>query len=294
MSELGHLGIDLGGTTITTGVFQPGESEPREILEEALDQFDKPGEWISTIVDRIPSARDIPWVVGVPSPVYQGRTIAETPNLPDSWSGDALGDAFESADLEVRLENDANLAALGEAHHGAGTNVESLILLTLGTGIGGGIIVRNQLVRGHTGAGAEIGHMNLEPAGRRCGCGDTGCFERYGSATGLEITYRNLCEESLSAREIVQASDDNPLAGEAVRQTGLYLGRGIADLINLLEPELILFSGGMARSLDQFLPWIKKSREQHVFAKRARDIPMKRAQLDRPALAGTTALTEKD
>jgi len=290
MSEFNHVGIDLGGTTISTGLFRSGNREPETIVDHDLDQFQAPEEWIRTLLNEDQSLADIPWVIGVPSPVYDRTYIAETPNLPDTWSGESLEQAFRSADLDVRLENDANLAALGEAHHGAGTDVDSLILLTLGTGIGGGIVIGNRLVRGHSGAGAEIGHMTIEPGGRVCGCGDTGCFERYGSASALETTYRDLSEESRSAREIFESSNDNQLAREAIRQTGLYLGRGIADLINLLEPERILFSGGMSRSLNKLLPWIKKSREQHVFAERARDIPMLPAELDQPALAGTLVL----
>jgi glucokinase len=216
--------------------------------------------------------------------------VAETPNLPKAWTGTAITDALKDRDIEFHLENDANLAALGEHHFGPGRDVRNLVLLTLGTGIGGGIIVDDGILRGATGAAAEVGHLTLEPGGRLCGCGHTGCFEQYGSARGLEQTYESLAGEHRSAREIAKRANGDPLAREAMTQTGLYLGRGLAQIINLLEPGLVLFSGGLAGSLEHLRPHIRAGLDTHVFASRARSIPLKRADRDQPALMGTHAL----
>lgn len=292
LSSVESVGVDIGGTTITTGFFTSDWEEPVSIEEQSLEQFNRPGDWLATRLDQTPSLSEASWVIGVPSPVKNQSSVAETPNLPDAWADQAIPETFEQRGIGVQLENDANLAVLGEFHHGAGKDVENLLLLTLGTGIGGGIIVNNQLMRGETGAGAEVGHFVLEPGGRLCGCGNTGCFERYGSARGLEMTYQQLANDSLSAREIAERTEDDPLAEEAITQTGLYLGRGIANLVNLLEPGLILFAGGLSRSLDKLLPSIRQNRDANLFADRARDIPMERARLDNPALMGARILAE--
>lgn len=286
----GQVGVDIGGTTMTVGLFKPGEQHPSQLEKQSIDQFQSPEEWLGKWLDRESTLIDRDWIIGVPSPVQHGETMAETPNLPEGWQGQAIPESFRRAGVEFRLENDANLAALGEAHYGAGRDVDNLLLLTLGTGIGGGIVIDNHLFRGTTGAGAEVGHLTLEPGGRLCGCGGTGCFERYGSATGLEITYEQLSNRTRSARDIMETFGSDPLAREAVIQTGLYLGRGLADLVNLLEPGLVLFSGGLSHGLERLLPWIKQARDANLFAGRARDIPMRRVDRDEPALMGARAL----
>ena len=283
----GHFGVDIGGTTITSGLFQSGSSEPIEIDTDRRAEFSTPAKWLEQGAPSRWDTRNLPWVLGIPGTIRNQKEIGKTPNLSGAWEGSRLTSALEEKGLAFTLENDANLAALGESEYGAGKDVDHLILLTLGTGIGGGIIINKNLYRGSSGLASEIGHVVLEPGGRVCGCGDVGCFEQYGSATGLQKTYEKLGGELRDAHEIVQRAGKDVLAEEAVRQTGWALGRGIAKLVNLLEPELILFSGGLSRSLDLLRPAIREAFNDHLFVEEARGIPLHRTSGDHSALMGT-------
>jgi len=286
----GHVGVDIGGTTISSGLFQPGNSEPVEIETDHRSEFSSPDDWLERGTPSRWDAWNLPWVVGVPGSVLDQTEIGNTPNLSGAWEGSSLLNALERKNLSYTLENDANLAALGESEFGAGKNVDHLILLTLGTGIGGGIIINGNIHRGASGLASEVGHIVLEPGGRVCGCGDVGCFEQYGSATGLRRTYEKLGGEAKQAHEIVRQNDEDVLAREAIRQTGWALGKGIAKLVNVLEPELILFSGGLAKSLDILKPAIRETLNDHLFADEAQRIPLRQASSKHSALMGTRAL----
>ena len=188
------------------------------------------------------------------------------------------------------VDNDANVACYGEYWLGAGQGVDSMVLLTLGTGVGGGIVVFGQLLRGVDGTAAEIGHLKVQRDGRRCGCGSDGCLEAYGSVTGM---VRTAVEGIEAGRSTVLTSmcggDLKQLTGKMISdgiaqgdefckwvmaETGTWLGLGVASLINLLNPEKVVLCGGMIAAGDVLFDPIKKTAKANCF-----EVPGNRAQI---------------
>ncbi len=279
---------DVGGTTIKLGFFR-GE-ELAEQISFRQEEFENPVSWLAEVLERRPGASEKNWVIGVPGSLEEGRYIRETPNLTGEWAGAGIARSCEEVGIKFQLENDANLAALGEATYGAARKWDSAFCFTLGTGVGGGIIVENKLYRGATGGAAEVGHLLVEPEGRRCGCGNYGCLEAHASATALKKIYKENTGQELASREIFERMNDDRVAGEAVREMSTYLGRGVAQVINLLEPEGVVFAGGLSRDLDLMLDWLKEGCDPHIFAERAKNTPMVRCEREEPALYGGLAL----
>lgn len=191
--------------------------------------------------------------------------ILKAPNVP-SLNGFRISATLkDELNLPCFLENDANAATVGESWLGASKDVLNSILVTLGTGVGGGIIIDGKVLRGADGTAGEIGHICVEPFGVPCGCGSRGCLEQYASATAivrltreLENQYpkSDLREKSrLSALEIYDAGKQgDELALEVFRQQGFYLGIVLAGLINILNPDVIVIGGGAAAGWDLFIP----------------------------------------
>lgn len=291
MSDL-FVSIDIGGTTIQAAISRSG-TDLDQTFDFQLKNYENPATWLQDLFKKIPRSSDSFWAVAVPGSVKERRYLLETPNLPDAWCGSAIPTAFENADLNWVLENDANAAALGEAEFGSGRGANHLVCLTLGTGLGSGIIIDGDIYRGASGAAGEFGHFQIEPDGRLCGCGSRGCLETYASATGLVETYYGLTGNRPTAREIMDRVKEEEDAVRAARQTGLYLGRGLAQLINLLEPEKIIFAGGLSGSLDILLPHIREAAEPLLFAERTKNTPLVQSELDYPALHGGIALARR-
>ncbi len=288
MSDL-FVSVDIGGTTIQAAISRSGTGID-QMFDFQLKSYENPVSWLQDFFEVIPHSSDSFWAVAVPGSVKERRYLLETPNLPDAWSGPAIPDALAGADLNWVLENDANAAALGEAEFGSGRGANHLVCLTLGTGLGAGIIIDGNIYRGASGAAGEFGHLQIEPDGRTCGCGSRGCLETYASASGLMETYYELTGNRPSAREIMDRVEEDELAARAARRTGLYLGRGVAQLINLLEPEKIIFAGGLSGSLDILLPHIREAAGPLLFARRTKNTPLVQSELEFPALHGGIAL----
>jgi glucokinase len=187
--------------------------------------------------------------------------------------------------VKTVLENDANAAAIGENWLGASKGFADSICVTLGTGVGGGIIVGGKILRGKDGTAGEIGHVSVEPFGAPCGCGSRGCLEQYSSASAivrlareLEAQYPNsiLKQRSpLTARDVYRAgTDGDELALEVFRQAGFYLGVALSGLINVLNPEMIVIGGGAAAGWNLFLPHVRKTISQRAYRE-----PAERAQI---------------
>jgi glucokinase len=271
---------DLGGTHLRVAIVDRyGKIHSR--LKESTAQTDSP----ETIVQALATAvrefekngaasdgmRALSVVVPGTVNVEQG-SVVKAPNLP-SLDGFHLAAAL-SAELKrpAFLENDANAAAVGEMWQGAGRGRRAIVCLTLGTGVGGGIILDGKLWRGVDGAAAEIGHMCVDPfGGVACGCGSRGCLEVYASATAIvrmtreattrhpNSTLRSL--DPLTSEMIFTAGlQGDELALEVFRRMGVYLGIGIANLINILNPEVIVIGGGVVNGWDLF----EKSMHQQV------------------------------
>ena len=264
------VGIDLGGTNIKGAVVtQEGRVLNRSRCETLADEGpDAVIGRIAGLVEKLAedaglSTSDLLVVgIGAPGPLStKTGTVIEAPNLP-GWINVPLRDILqEHLGVKVFVENDANAAAWGEKWVGAGRDVSSLICLTLGTGIGGGIVIDGKLLHGVDDAAGELGHMTIVPDGPLCGCGNHGCLETLASApatarraresikAGGESALTQMCGGDLSkitAEMVNKAADSgDELAAEVMRGTAEYLGIAIASLVNLLNPEMVVLSGGM-------------------------------------------------
>lgn len=291
MADLPLLVVDLGGTTLTTGFSRDGTSF-RRTRTRPVDHHPSPEDWITDELEENPDTRDAEWILGVPGPC--GREgVERTPNLPEDWSGPGLVEALETRSLRYRLENDAHLAALGLSRLPEAGDANPLLGVTLGTGIGAGIVVDGRILRGTHGAAAEVGHLTLESGGRECTCGKKGCFETYASARGLVETYRREAGEEPPAHRIAELT--TPAAEEAFRRTGTYLGRGLALVTNVVDPERIFLTGGLAGSLDRMRETFRPAFEEHVFAPGARSTPIDAPETPEiPTLLGGLVLATRD
>jgi glucokinase len=228
--------------------------------------------------------------VVVPGSVHvETGVVVNAPNLP-SLLGYELVPALEQAlDRPVLLENDANAAALGEMWQGAARGCQTIICITLGTGVGGGIILDGKLWRGVDGTAGEIGHTSVEPfGGVKCKCGNVGCLEVYSSATAIVRMAREMLAQypscllhsiagNLTSEKIFRAATEgDQLALEVFRRAGTYLGIAMANLVNIFNPEMIVVGGGVSAAWDLFA--------QHARAevmKRAFPVPARRCQIVR-------------
>jgi glucokinase len=216
--------------------------------------------------------------------------IFKAPNLP-SLDGTHFSAAIsDELKFPVILENDANSAAIGEHWLGASKGFDNSICVTLGTGVGGGIILSGEILRGIDGTAGEIGHICVEPFGAACRCGSRGCVEQYSSATAvvriaeeLENQYpqsllvKKTRRTSLDVYEAGKAGDE--LALEAFRQMGFYLGIALADLVNVLNPEVIVIGGGAAAGWDLFIHQMREQIYNRAFKEPAERVKILRAKL---------------
>ena len=248
------IGVDLGGTNLRTALVNANG----EVIDRRKEATHASEGWVK-VVERlicdIKKQREnatrkglnvIGVGVGAPGVILVDKGIVVTsPNFPD-WNKVPLKDLLEKEfRVPVVIENDANAAALGEQWRGAGRDIKSMILLTLGTGVGGGIILDNKIWHGADGMAGEIGHMTLIPEGRACACKNSGCLEMYASSRGIVLSYREaLAAASRSeAREITSeevyeaARNGNEIAIKVMKDMGRMLGIGIANLINIFNPE---------------------------------------------------------
>ncbi len=222
--------------------------------------------------------------------------IFSSPNLPELNGFDLSAELADKLGLKVTLENDATAAAIGEHWLGASRGFDSSICVTLGTGVGGGIILNGQPLRGLDGTAGEIGHICVEPLGVACGCGSFGCLEQYSSATAItriaielksEFTESELSKlntfDALTVYKFGIAGD--PLGIEVFRRAGVYLGIALSGLINVLNPEVIVIGGGAAEGWDLFIGHLRAE-----IRKRAFQQPAERAKIVRAALGGDAGI----
>ena len=279
------VGIDVGGTKVLGGVVD----EAGKVLTTA--RKDTPRQGGSALTQTIADvARELLQQhsvasVGVSAAGFVSsdrKTMLATPNIAD-WNGVDLDNQLTKLiGLPVVIENDANAAAWGEAKFGAGKNQDHMMMLTVGTGIGGGIVVNGALYRGAFGIAAEFGHMRVVPEGHICGCGARGCFEQYASGNALlrhareainaspEVA-RNLLSRGdgtvagLTGQAITDAArDGDPVALAAFNTTGQWLGAGIASLAVLLDPACVVIGGGVIDAGEILLKPTRESLERNM------------------------------
>jgi glucokinase len=260
------VGVDVGGTKVLGGVVDASgkvlETSRRDTPREGGSELTKT---IAEVALELMQSHSVS-AVGVSAAGFVSsdrKTMLATPNIAD-WNGVQLDLELEKLiGLPVVIENDANAAAWGEAKFGAGRNQAHMMMLTIGTGVGGGIVVNNQLYRGAFGIAAEFGHLRVVPEGHLCGCGARGCFEQYASGSALRRHAREAISASPDlARNLLargdgtidgltgQAITDAAREGDAValaafQTTAQYLGAGIASLAVLLDPSCVVIGGGV-------------------------------------------------
>ena len=271
------VGVDLGGTSIKVGVvpYDGGNvlgmrSMPTNSDHGAKFVVDRMVEMIrgcmqdAAVEENIPEEGFIGIGLGSPGPLDRKTgTVIETPNL--GWRNFPLRDLISnSIGLEAELDNDANCATIGEWWMGAGQGVKTLIGITLGTGIGGGIVLDGRVFHGAADVAGEVGHMTIDSTGRKCKCGNYGCLEAYASGpaiaaraiegleTGDTSLLPSLVNDDLSritAETVSEAIVAGDLyAKEVMRETAKFLGAGLANLINILNPGMVVISGGVTRA----------------------------------------------
>ena len=265
MSDL-SIGVDIGGTKVLGGVVDSSG----KILATSRRDTPKEGgrqltETIADVANELLQEHSVA-SLGISAAGFisaDRERILATPNIA-GWSGINLKEELsELVKLPIFIENDANSAAWGEAIHGAGKGSKQMMMITVGTGIGGGAVIDGKLHRGAFGIAAEFGHMRVLPEGHLCGCGARGCFEQYASGNALMRHAResisaspdlahNLLQrgngtvEGLSGRHITEAArEGDPVALAAFNTTAQWLGAGIASLCVLFDPEIVVIGGGV-------------------------------------------------
>jgi glucokinase len=289
------LGFDLGGTNLRLSavtaegkiIFRTKRNTPKsdqidEILKVLIECVNESLNFLNNRFEIEIVAAAVPATVNTKDGI-----ILKAPNIPCLDGFRFVKVLSEMLKLNVILENDANAAAWGENWLGAAKGFENSICVTLGTGVGGGIIIDGKILRGVDGTAGEIGHICVEPTGAPCGCGSNGCVEQYASAKAIVRLSGELSREfpdsnlkrkfDISAQEIYEAGKrGDELALEIFRQQGFYLGIALANLINILNPEVIVIGGGASAGWDLFLPSLRAE-----INKRAYREPAERAKIVR-------------
>lgn len=279
------FGVDVGGTTVKMGLFDKGgnviekweiptrtENGGEKILPDIADSIK------AKLSEKGIAKEDVIGAgVGVPGPVDGNGIVHRAVNL--GWGEMDLKKELTALLDGMRVEggNDANVAALGEMWKGGGQGHQNLVAVTLGTGVGGGIIINGEIVTGATGAGGEIGHIHVEDdETEACGCGNFGCLEEYASATGItRLANRALAKSDkgsvlrkgeVSAKTVfdaVKAGDE--LAIEVAQKFGDYLGKGLGVIAGVINPEIFVIGGGVSKAGEVLFDYIKPSFEKTVF-----------------------------
>lgn len=304
MSGALTCGIDIGGTKIAGAVVDAGGSILAEdrVVSPATDPS-AIEEAVAGLVARFAHDHRIEAVgVGAAGYIASDRsTVQFAPNI--AWRNEPLGDDLgRLTGLPVVVENDANAAAWGEFRYGAGRDVDDQLMVTVGTGVGGGVVIDGRLLRGAHGVAAEIGHLCVVPDGRLCGCGNHGCLEQYGSGTALVRSTREAAvADPAAARSLVERAGGDPdavtgpliteaaLAGDAFArdrfvELGRWLGHGIASLVAVLDPAVIVVGGGVSEAGALLLDPLRESYDRELTGRGYRPS----AQV-RPALLGNRA-----
>jgi glucokinase len=261
------IGVDIGGTKVAAGVVDDdGTMIDKMRCDTPASTAETVNDAIADLVWQLRERHEVEAVgMGAPGFVAADRsTVLFTPNLP--WRAEPLGASMtERLELPVVVENDANCAAWAEVRYGAARGERNVVVLTIGTGIGGGIIIGGRLLRGQFGITAEIGHMNVViEGGLRCGCGNRGCWEQYGSGSALVRDAQDFARISPSlARRMLDLADgdpdkitgpvvtraareNDPAAVEIFREVAQSIGSGMAGLAAILDPAVFVIGGGVA------------------------------------------------
>ncbi|PIS28628.1 MAG: glucokinase [Candidatus Marinimicrobia bacterium CG08_land_8_20_14_0_20_45_22] len=306
------VGVDIGGTNTGFGLVEPSGkilakgAMPTHAEQPAEDFFRRLFEEIDLLFRENPERFEVCGVgIGAPNANYYTGRIENPPNL--SWKVvDVVAIVKKYLDVPVALTNDANAAALGEMQFGNARGMKNFVEITLGTGLGSGIIVNGELVYGHDGFAGEMGHLMIERDGRACGCGKRGCFEAYVSATGLARTaiellvtetdkssLRAIPTQQITSKSVYEAAiSGDVIAQKAFEITGRLLGETLANTVEYLSPEAIFLFGGMAAAGDLIFKPAKEHMEKNllpIFRNKVKILPSGLAE-NEAAILGAGAL----
>lgn len=281
------IGMDMGGTNTVFGIVDVrGHVIARSSIKTKGDGHENISKYIedlhTELTKLIESVGGIDKIRGIgagaPNGNYYTGNIEFAPNLP--WKGvipfaKLLADKFE---IPATITNDANAAAMGEMTYGAARGMKNFIMITLGTGVGSGIVIDGKVVYGHDGFAGELGHVTAERDGRLCGCGRKGCLETYTSATGVSRSakeilgksekaslLRNLPIDDITSKDVYDAAvQGDEIALEIFQFTGTMLGRAFADFVAFSAPEAIVMFGGLTKAGDYIMKPVKEALEENL------------------------------
>ena len=278
---MNRIGIDIGGTNTVFGLIDgdghiikkdsilTNSNNPPGLLFENI--FNIINNW-EIELDNSDIVRDIG--VGVPNGNYFTGMVVSPPNLGKDWDELNLCSLIKTfKNVPVSITNDANAAALGEKYYGAAQSMTDAVVITLGTGLGSGIIANNRILYGHDGFAGELGHLVIEPEGRKCGCGHRGCLEMYVSAKGIDYTFKEYKQKypennflkiikakKVDGKLLDKAFDDGEkIVIDIYKYTGHMLGLGLAQIATILSPEAFVFYGGLSNAKHRLLDFAKDS-----------------------------------
>ncbi|MFC2067100.1 ROK family protein [Chloroflexota bacterium] len=306
--ELPVLAIDLGGTKILAAIISDdgrmiakerfptlADEEPKEVINRLFSAIDQ----VLNMSNMDPSQLDSIGIAAAGGIDLGRGLITQSPNLP-GWKDIPLRDMVqEKCRVKTFLVNDASAAALGEHRFGTGRGIHNLIMLTLGTGIGGGIVINGQLYCGATGSAGEIGHMTIDVNGPECACGNRGCLEAFASGTavareairrikhGEKSSLVKVVDgkiEDITAEKVgVAARAGDPLSLDVITKAATYLGVGMVSLVNIFNPEMIIAGGGMAEMGDLLLGPAGNMVKERAFPMAAQSVQIVTAHLGNEA-----------
>jgi glucokinase len=299
------LGIDVGGTNIKLGLVNPGGqifSRSRIVTKDHT----APKELIKALIGEITNLLKINQLekkqvkgigIGLPGLIDVEKGIVKLlPNIA-GWRDVPLEKILrQSLDMEIRLENDVNMITLGEWRFGAGQGRKDLVCMTLGTGVGAGLILNDALYRGEGFAAGEIGHMPLNETGVVCSCGGVGCFERYVGNAALEKEASRIFNRSIKLEEVSQlAAKGEKRALAFWHEAGVRIGNGLTATVNLLNPRLIIIGGGVSNSHRFLFPAIRETIKARAMSVQGSMVRVVRAKLGSDAgIIGACVLLENE
>ncbi|HHT03862.1 MAG TPA: ROK family protein [Bacteroidales bacterium] len=312
------IGIDIGGTNTGFGLVDKDGNITENLSLSTKDYFDSEiylnevTKNIIYLIEKCPNKDSIQGIgIGAPNGNYYNGTIEHAPNLNfkgiipvKEYIENRLSE--KGFPLKVTLTNDANAAAIGEMIYGGAKNVKNFLMITLGTGVGSGIVVDGKIVYGHDGFAGEIGHTIVQPEGRLCGCGRRGCVETYSSVRGIKKTALELIRET-STNSVLRTLPEEEIGGKAIYKAGIegdelaikcfditakMLAVGMANAVAITSPEKIFLFGGLTKAGDLLMTPLKKYFEESLFIVFKNKIELKLSDLDEnnAAILGAAAL----
>lgn len=311
------IGIDIGGTNLRGAIVnRKGEFLERYTRSSQANKgIDHLIENLILLIEKLDTNSEISGIgIGIPGIIdARNGILTQAPNIRNVSNYPLIKVLTRQikSGRNLFIENDANCAAMGEFTFGAGKNVDSLIMITLGTGVGGGIILDGKIWRGAYGMAGEIGHMKIYPGGYKCNCGGRGCLESYSSLGGIKNYIKeginnnkintSLINEIKSTREedypelfFKKAKSGNKFAGNLWNEFGKTLGIGIANLTNLLNVELVVIGGGIANAWGMFIDQLKQSAKENTLTAPYRNLKIVKSKLKGDAgILGAASLVIK-